>query len=64
MDYLTPEEKKSEHLRRLEWLEAMEKAPECCRKAEKMKKIGVDLYQCEECRRVWEKVDKLMYCVQ
>lgn len=64
MDYLTAEEKKAEHLRRVEWLEAMERAPECCRKAEKMERIGIDVYHCEECGRTWERVDKLMYCTE
>lgn len=64
MDYLTAEEKKSEHLRRVAWIEMMERAPQCCKKGNSMQTLGLDVYQCQECGRVWEKINNTMYCTE
>jgi hypothetical protein len=61
-DALSPEEKRSEHNRRVRWLDMMARTPECCRNATNMI-IQNGQYKCLTCERVWEEHDGGMICV-
>ena len=61
-DHLDPEEKRSEHMRRVAWLESMRGAPNCCIQAMNMTVNG-DIYHCNTCGREYEKVEGIMVCV-
>lgn len=61
-DVLSPEEKKSEHQRRVEWLEKMARTPECCRTAKNMV-VWENLYHCLYCGRTYEDVCGIMVCI-
>ena len=64
MDVLSPEEKKSEHRRRVKWLSMMERAPICCKNGTSMETLTLDVYRCGECGRTWEKINGIMYCTE
>jgi hypothetical protein len=60
-DICDPSEKKSEHDRRLSWLEKMDRAPVCCKLATNMTGTG-DVFHCNSCGRTWEQIGEQMIC--
>lgn len=59
LDALSPQEKRSEHERRLAWIEAMQDKPVCCIEATYMQ-YDKSLLVCSECKSVYQNVSGLI----